>query len=626
MAKLVARRRARAWRVVHKAKLKPESGDVRPSTRDCLTSPRSLLMSENPEANIDEFQRRHTAVVQGDFKAVPLVLGRCTTDKVWHKCASFYSSAAPVSIGEQFSPLKHIAIDTAVSGTIAVFDAAGTVTPALAPAARVLSLIQKASEQIRGNKSQTERCDGRMLANKAAVLQDVIATVQVPDEAIRDVMTELETTLLRVHKRVSEWLQYSLVKAFCECDITPTTLPIDPAKVHRQRINAGIAMCASDIDVMLCKLQIVGPARYMEMNAQAMQQVQANQVALLEKVQEGKEHNEMRALSAMILQDPSSIREAAAMQHGGTQLLMEAHRHGSYTSEDERERIRKGLAQLQQLADILPAIKLLNGEVVCMGDRPVTSGSRHHEIWKGLWQRSVVVSLLLVVTHSRLTFSRKQVALKTLQGVCPQTSPRATKRLLREMKVQSRLKHVHVQGFFGITTDIGQFICIVTEWRSNGNLLQYAQRAQNANKLHLLSGAASGLTYLHGESVVHGNDEGQALICDFGMAKIVNDISDTFSAITDTLSKSASSRWMAPELIHEDNVELTFACDVWSFGMTMLELFTMDRPWAELKREAHVHRAMGDGDKPARPNHGGMLGKTRHQPTCDGYSHLQYTV
>lgn len=85
------------------------------------------------------------------------------------------------------------------------------------------------------------------------------------------------------------------------------------------------------------------------------------------------------------------------------------------------------------------------------------------------------------------------------------------------------------------------------------------------------------------------------------MAKIVNDISDTFSAITDTLSKSASSRWMAPELIHEDNVELTFACDVWSFGMTMLELFTMDRPWAELKREAHVHRAMGDGDKPARP-------------------------
>lgn len=106
---------------------------------------------------------------------------------------------------------------------------------------------------------------------------------------------------------------------------------------------------------------------------------------------------------------------------------MEAHRHGSYTSEDERERIRKGLAQLQQLADILPAIKLLNGEVVCMGDRPVRSGSRHHEIWKGLWQRSVVVSLLLVVTHSRLTFSRKQVALKTLQGVCPQTSPRATK-------------------------------------------------------------------------------------------------------------------------------------------------------------------------------------------------------
>ncbi|EPS98374.1 hypothetical protein FOMPIDRAFT_1126611, partial [Fomitopsis schrenkii] len=255
--------------------------------------------------------------------------------------------------------------------------------------------------------------------------------------------------------------------------------------------------------------------------------------------------------------------------------------------------IRKGLAQLQKLADILPAIKRLDGEVVCIGNRPVTN-EKYHEIWKGLWQ------------------NHDPVALKTLPQVDPGPSSRATKRLIREMEVRSRLKHEHIQGFFGITTDINHFICIVSEWRSNGNLLQFVAHTENVNKMHLLSGAASGLAYLHSESVVHGNGEfstryphiyGEALICDFGMAKIVIDVSDTPSTITDTLSKSTSSRWMAPELIHRDEAELTFACDVWSFGMTMLELFTMVKPWAEFKREAHIHRATATGCKPARPEH-----------------------
>ena len=58
---------------------------------------------------------------------------------------------------------------------------------------------------------------------------------------------------------------------------------------------------------------------------------------------------------------------------------------------------------------------------------------------------------------------------------------------------------------------------------------------------------------------------------------------------------------MAPELIHEDVPAFTFACDVWSFGMTMLELFTMRDPWAEYKREAHISQATATGCKPVRP-------------------------
>ena len=83
------------------------------------------------------------------------------------------------------------------------------------------------------------------------------------------------------------------------------------------------------------------------------------------------------------------------------------------------------------------------------------------------------------------------------------------------------------------------------------------------------------------------------------MANVVGDITET--PVMTTLTKSGSSRWLAPELIFDDVIVITPACDVWSFGMTTLELFTMRHPWAECKRDAHVIRAMGQNFVPARP-------------------------
>ena len=83
------------------------------------------------------------------------------------------------------------------------------------------------------------------------------------------------------------------------------------------------------------------------------------------------------------------------------------------------------------------------------------------------------------------------------------------------------------------------------------------------------------------------------------MANIIGDITET--AVMTTLTKSGSSRWLAPELIFDDLINIERPCDVWSFGMTMLELYTMLDPWAECKRDAHVIRAMGNDSIPARP-------------------------
>ena len=94
--------------------------------------------------------------------------------------------------------------------------------------------------------------------------------------------------------------------------------------------------------------------------------------------------------------------------------------------------------------------------------------------------------------------------------------------------------------------------------------------------------------------------KGDVCISDYGMLQVMAELSQ--KSVAFILNDAKLTRWTAPEMVVLVSLPATnTACDVWSFGMTMLELFTMDRPWAELKREAHVHRAMGDGDKPARP-------------------------
>ncbi|KAH9934868.1 kinase-like domain-containing protein, partial [Fomitopsis serialis] len=250
-------------------------------------------------------------------------------------------------------------------------------------------------------------------------------------------------------------------------------------------------------------------------------------------------------------------------------------------STEEYEDCRKGLVHLQQLTNIWPSVKRLDGEVVCVGSKAEVIGV-HSEIWKGLWLGEI------------------HVALKVLRGV--RASEGAQNRFLHEIEIWSKLKHPHIQPFFGVVAKSVLHLRVVSPWRPEGNLLEYiCWRTNGANKGHLLWGAASALAYLHDEDIVHGNVliivQGEALLCDFGMAKLEGDVNGTPAK---TITGSGTSRWLAPELLIE-TAPITAACDTWSFGMTMLELFTMHAPWAERTRDAHVVQALANGDIPNRP-------------------------
>ena len=59
---------------------------------------------------------------------------------------------------------------------------------------------------------------------------------------------------------------------------------------------------------------------------------------------------------------------------------------------------------------------------------------------------------------------------------------------------------------------------------------------------------------------------------------------------------------MSPELLDATVSSPTTKCDVYSFGMTMLECFTLEEPFSEIKREIHVITKMSKGPlTPMRP-------------------------
>jgi len=82
----------------------------------------------------------------------------------------------------------------------------------------------------------------------------------------------------------------------------------------------------------------------------------------------------------------------------------------------------------------------------------------------------------------------------------------------------------------------------------------------------------------------------EACISDFGMAKVLEDVTKT--PITTTLLQTMGCiRWMAPEII-EGESSPSKASDTYSFSMTILELVTGKHPFAEYKKEFTLIRAM----------------------------------
>ncbi|XP_020600134.1 probable serine/threonine-protein kinase WNK4 isoform X2 [Phalaenopsis equestris] len=183
-------------------------------------------------------------------------------------------------------------------------------------------------------------------------------------------------------------------------------------------------------------------------------------------------------------------------------------------------------------------------------------------------------------------------------------SPENLERLYSEVHLLKSLKHDNIIKFYNSwVDDQKKTINIITELFTSGNLRQYRRKHKNVDLKAIKNWARQilrGLEYLHSHNppilhrdlkcdniFINGN-HGEVKIGDLGLATVMQQ----------PIARSVigTPEFMAPELYDEEYNELA---DIYSFGMCMLEMVTLEYPYSECKNPAQIYKKVTSGIKPA---------------------------
>ncbi|KAF8515361.1 kinase-like protein, partial [Hysterangium stoloniferum] len=181
--------------------------------------------------------------------------------------------------------------------------------------------------------------------------------------------------------------------------------------------------------------------------------------------------------------------------------------------------------------------------------------------------------------------------------------------------------HPNILQCLGYSYDFGpesqhELPALISPWMSNGTVMSYIECWPAVDRLPLIFGIADGLAFLHdrNSSIIHGDirggnilvsDQGIPCLTDFGLSRILGDP----AGLTTSSNVAGSLHWMSPELLHGKKVDEQ--SDVWAFGMTVIEILTQQRPYAEISPyPAVVVSKVMKGKIPRRPDRSTAPGLT----------------
>jgi len=176
-----------------------------------------------------------------------------------------------------------------------------------------------------------------------------------------------------------------------------------------------------------------------------------------------------------------------------------------------------------------------------------------------------------------------EVAIKELISL----SQEEKESFIAEAKLMTDLKpHANVVTLYGIVSSPKHLI--VTEFVPRGSLLTILEDkaviiSQPILK-KIVTGIAAGMLHLHEEHVLHRDlaarnvligENWNVKLCDFGMSRKVES-----SEAHQTENVSGPLKWMSPESLTSGISSSKSDC--WSFGITLLEIVTRQKPYPDL--------------------------------------------
>ncbi|TPX37127.1 hypothetical protein SmJEL517_g00945 [Synchytrium microbalum] len=182
---------------------------------------------------------------------------------------------------------------------------------------------------------------------------------------------------------------------------------------------------------------------------------------------------------------------------------------------------------------------------------------------------------------------RRHVAIKLIE--LDQFERNQIEELRKEIQIMSLCKHPNLLRVYGSFVHDAK-LYIVTPFLSAGSCLDimktaYPDGMEEAAIATILKQALAGLEYLHANKLIHrdvkaGNllmaSDGTVQLADFGVS----------SSLTDTGERKGVRKtfvgtpcWMAPEVMEQNGYD--YKADIWSFGITALELANGHAPFAK---------------------------------------------
>ena len=160
-------------------------------------------------------------------------------------------------------------------------------------------------------------------------------------------------------------------------------------------------------------------------------------------------------------------------------------------------------------------------------------------------------------------------------------------RVVQELKLMKQFSHANIVQYVGANRK-GSTLEIYMEFVAGGSLTNVLKRygplpemVCSAYTLDILNG----ISYLHSQRVAHRDlkcenlllcSSGCVKVADFGLSKVLDD-----EGSNHTKTVVGSPLYMAPEVASALGAYDAFAADVWTIGMTVLQLLTNTPPFSK---------------------------------------------